>query len=296
MTYKEGVFITQFNHKKIIPHQLPPEMGKDPSELIHYKKIKDIFNDSELHQFTKLWSILENPEYLLHFYSNSTNDKKRPESYSSYHQSRTCIELSKSYLDYSIDSPDTKLRGLISSEIRFAFKDYTYKTSLKNSEDSPPIIRFDFSKNQTIHIDRDGGERLIGLIPQPLYQEVSNINVKYRGVLGFLFDIISNSGVYEYENLSLENIELSIENLINSSEAFRNNDPFIKKKIANITYADTYKLKKRPGDTEKKWANSFKEPLSILIENYYWIKFNPNLSVEKTVLDTPSVRIVAMLT
>ena len=107
---------------------------------------------------------------------------------------------------------------------------------------------------------------------------------------GYRLFVIPNSGMFSYENLSLEGVEEAIENIISGSEKFRNGNEFLKRKIKNITYADIHTLKKMKGDNERVWVGKYKEPLSNLIQNYYWIKLNPSLSVEKTVLDSLGFR------
>lgn len=282
MVTSENVFITQFNFKKVIPKELPKDVYKNINDLVKYSEIKWIFNDNELHQFVRLWSILENPEFLLKHYTSNI-DKAKPEAYNSYHINKDCIELSKSYLDYSIDTPDKKLREIISSKIRYAFKDYTYGSSSKK-------IRFDFKDNNSKYIDDNGEEHLKGDIPLPLYKDVMKIKNQYGNLIGNIFDVIPNSGMFSYENLSLEGVEEAIENIISGSEKFRNGNEFLKRKIKNITYADIHTLKKMKGDNERVWVGKYKEPLSNLIQNYYWIKLNPSLSVEKTVLDSLGFR------
>ncbi|HHQ4507686.1 hypothetical protein ACQ2HG_18240 [Aeromonas hydrophila] len=279
MVLSESVFITQFNFKKIIPKQFPDGMYKNIEDLIQYTKIKKIFNDDELHQFVRLWSILENPEFLVQHYINYV-DKNRPEAYSSYHSDKSCIELSKSYLDYTINHSSRNVRELVSSKIRYAFRDYTYGSN------SSTRLRFDFKEPRVTRIDEDGVEFIQGTISTDLYNEITHINNQHGNILGHLFDIIPNSGMFSYENLSLDSIESKVNELLESSERFRNSDEFIQRKIDNITYADINTLKRKVGEKEKIWVGTYKEPLSSLIQNYYWIKFNPSLSVEKSVLDS----------
>lgn len=278
MVVSEKVFITQYNFKKIIPKEFPDGMYKSVSDLIRYTRIKKIFNENELHQFVRLWSIIESPEFLVKHYE-SLKDQERPEIYSSYHIDKNCIELSKNYLDYTIDSNNKNIRERISTKIRYAFRDYTYSSNSKT-------LRFNFMENTFSHIDDNGVEHRQGVIPDDLYNEVSKINIQCGNKLGHLFDIVPSSGLFSYENLSLENIELAIDELLDNSDKFRNNDEYIKRKIDSITFAGINKLKNKVGEKEKIWVGSYKEPLFNLIQNYYWIKFNPNLSVERSVIDS----------
>ncbi|MGP8304805.1 hypothetical protein [Vibrio sp. YIC-376] len=279
MVFSESVFITQYNFKKIIPKQFPDGMYKNISDLIQYTKIKKIFNEHELHQFVRLWSILENPEFLVQHYVNSV-DKDRPEVYNSYHTDRNCIELRKSYLDYTINHNDRNVRESVSSKIRYAFHNYTYGSN------SSTHLRFDFIEQRVIQFNENGVVQSQHSIPTDLYNEVTRINNQHGNILGHLFDIIPNSGMFSYQNLSLDNVESAINELLECSERFRNADEFTQKKINDITYADIHTLKGKQGEKEKIWVGSYKEPLSNLIQSYYWIKFNPDLSVEKSVLDS----------
>lgn len=275
---KNSVYITQYNHKKIIPEDLDVGDDKGVENVFEYIKLKNIFNEKELKQFFRLWVALENPECLLKFYQNRL-DINKPESYNSYHLNKSCAELSKNHLEYSIESKNKKIRDEISSRFRFIFKEYTY-TKLDKA------IRFDFKKNMIYVKDDQGGLMIEGLIPASIYTEVSKLRQQYPGIIGNLFDVVPNSGLHYYENLSLDFIEMAINQKINESEAFRNSNEVISKKINNKTFANISILKKTKDEHELIWVERYKEPLSNLVQSYYWIKFNPTLSVEKTVLDS----------
>lgn len=273
----EGVFITQFNLKRIIPDNLPDYARHDIAALVCYSKIKNIFNDNELNQFLKLWVVLEDPSILVKYYSE-ISDKDKPEAYSSYHHDSDCPELHKWYLDYSINNRSHKKREEISAKVRHAFRDYSYKNNY-----STEGIRFDFKEN-TVATIRE--EKILGTIPANLKNELDTISIKYPGEIGHLFDLYPNSGIHAYKNYSIAEIENEINRLIAESEAFRSSNPFLEKKIANITYAEIKKIKEMQDEEKQKWAIEFKEPLSRAITNYYWIKFNPELTVNKTILDS----------
>lgn len=291
MTKVEQVFITQFNFKKIIPVETPQGITLQPiNELIKYNELVNIFNEHELTHFVKLWSILVHPEFLTIYYANKENSKQRPEAYSSYHYDKYCIELSKDYLDYTIDSDDKKIRTSIGSEVRHAFREYTYGFSrLKRIglDIDTRVYRFDFKKNVQVNIDGNNIEHQVGAIPSPLYEDVCKIKEKYPNILGDLFDIRLNSGVFSYENISLDIIEMSITNLIERSIQYRNNDAFTRAKINNITFADPTRFRKtqRYDKTGIEWMSLFKEPLMQLINNYLWVKYNPEFSVDKSILE-----------
>jgi hypothetical protein len=67
----DSVFITSYNFKKIIPDEFPDNSLNNPEEIIEYTRIKNIFNQSEIDYFIKLWFALENPEYLVKFYQKN---------------------------------------------------------------------------------------------------------------------------------------------------------------------------------------------------------------------------------
>lgn len=275
---KNSVYITQYNHKKIIPEDLDVGDDKGVENVFEYIKLKNIFNEKELKQFFRLWVVLENPELLLKFYQNNL-DINKPESYNSYHLNKNCVELSKNHLEYSIESKNKKIRDEISSRFRFIFKEYTY-TKLDET------IRFDFEKN-VIYVKDDQGRLMIkGPIPKGINTEVSKLRQQYPEIIGELFDVIPNSGLHYYENQSLDFIEMAINKKINESEVFRNSSEVISKKINNKTFANISILKNAKDEHELIWVERYKEPLSKLVQSYYWIKFNPTLSVEKTVLDS----------
>lgn len=276
-----NVYITQYNHEKIIPEEIDLDIYKNKNDLVEYVRLKNIFNEKETDQFIRLWYILEHPEFLAQHYLTIEN-KYKPESYSSYHYDSKCPELSKHHLEYSIDSRDKKIRDEISSKCRYIFRNYTY-SDLYNSGNK---IRFDFDINQIIGTNKNNLDTHDGKIPDDIYQEINTLKEKYPNVIGRFFDILPNSGIYNYENQSLEFIESEIKEKLDESEKFRNSNEFIRKKIDYITFANISRLKKMPGSEEGEWVKKYKEPLLKLVQHYYWIKFNPELTVEKTVLDS----------
>lgn len=277
-----NVFITTYNFKKIIPDEFPDNSLKKPEDIIEYARIKNIFNQSEIDYFIKLWFALENPEYLVKFYKKKYQSNM-PDIYNSYHGTPDCIELNKAYLDYTIHSNNKQIRQLVSSKIRLAFYDYTYKSTIGGEE----TLIFNFRENTFKTRRHDGKEKLKGNIPEKLYFAVSKINSDFKFILGELFHIIGNSGYHQYYNTSISEMEYSIRSLIDDSYEFREGNEFISKKIKNITFGEIHKLKKNTNDEVcSVWVNKYKAPLYEMISQYYWIKFNPELSIEKTLLDT----------
>ncbi|RUR58461.1 hypothetical protein ELS78_05140 [Aeromonas veronii] len=296
MTRVEQVFITQFNFKKIIPLEAPPNIKLIPiHELIKYNELVKIFNKNELNQFIKLWSILVNPEFLKIYYESKMNNDQRPEAYSSYHYDKYCIELSKDYLDYTIKSENKQIRTSIGAEIRHAFREFTYgfsRINRVNLDIDTRVYRFDFKNNLQVNIDVNNIEHPVGKIPSPLYEDVCKIKMKYPDTLGDLFDIIPNSGIFSYENISLDMIEMSITNLIERSIKYREQDQFTRAKINAITYSEPARFRKIRKNDKKgiEWMSLFKEPLMQLINNYLWVKYNPEFSVDKSILENLSFR------
>lgn len=278
----DNVFITSYNFKKIIPDEFPDNSLKEPREVIEYARIKNIFNQFEIDYFIKLWFALENPEYLIKFYKRKY-ETSTPDIYNSYHGTPDCIELNKAYLDYTIDSNNKKIRQEVSSKIRLAFYDYTYASAIKGGE----TIIFNFREKTFKTKTNDGAEIFKGKIPQKLYSDVSKINSDSNFILGELFSIVGNSGYQKYYNTTISEMEHAIKTLIDDSYRFREQNEFISRKIKNITFGKISKLKENKTDEDCiMWVNKYKGPLYEMISQYYWIKFNPELSIEKTLLDT----------
>lgn len=299
MMSAEHVFITQFNFKKIMPIIEDHGMKLRPiHELIEYNELVNIFNENELTQFVRLWTILENlnDSKILDIFSRiKKENEKRPEAYSSYHSDKGCVELRKDYLGYTIDSNDKLIRKLIATSVRLAFEEYTYgytPTTPNYLDVRARSIRFDFKKNRQIIISENNEEYDIGTIPPILYNDICKIKNRYPEVLGDLFDIKPNSGVFSYEDISLNIIEMNIITLITKSIQYRNKDEFIRKKINDITFADPDRFIRIHKNDKKgiEWMSLFKEPLTQLINNYLWVKCNPNFSVEKSILENLSFR------
>jgi len=278
----DSVFITSYNFKKIIPEEFPNNSLKKPEEIIEFSRIRKIFNQSEIDYFLKLWFSLENPEYLFKFYKRKYQTTT-PDIYNSYHITPDCLELNKAYLDYTINSNNKQIRQSVSSKIRMAFYDFTYNPTIRDGE----TLIFNFKENTFKSRGSDGAERVNGSIPEKLYSDVSKINSDFNYILGELFHIVGNSGYHQYRNTSICVMESSIKSLIDASFKFMSSNEFINKKIKNITYCEISKLKRNKSDEVGiAWVNKYKGPLYEMIGQYYWIKFNPELSVEKTLLDT----------
>ncbi|MFB5952857.1 hypothetical protein [Klebsiella pasteurii] len=277
-----SVFITAYNFKKIIPDEFPDGFLKKPEDIIEYSRIKNIFNQSEIDYFIKLWFSIENPEYLVKFYKKKYN-ASTPDIYNSYHITPDCIELNKAYLDYTINSKDKDTRKKVSSKIRMAFYDYTYNSNIPHNE----TLIFNFKENTLKSKTPEGKEKYHGKIPEKLYIDVSHINNDFKFILGEIFHIVGNSGYYQYYNTSIVDMEYAIKSLIDESYKFREQDKYISKKVMNITFCGIQKLKNNKNDeVGNTWANKYKGPLYEMISQYYWIKFNPELSIEKNLLDT----------
>ena len=282
MLESKDVFITQFNYDKTLPKKIKSP-NDETSKLIDSIDLINIFNKKELNYFIILCEALENPETLIQVFKEQYNDQK-PDVYSSYHFNLECIELNKKYLDYTISSTDENLRIMLSSKIRNIFKEYTYSTSRYKY-----IFDFCLEKKEgnTVQTINEDGEIIIQeRIPDDIYNQMMALFKKYDSDLGKSYHVLTNSGVATYNNLSLIELETKIEKLINDSISYRYSDESIAKKIKNITFADIYKLKKMDNEIAKKWVVDYKEPIYRLIQNYYWIKFNPKLSIDKTVLDS----------
>lgn len=278
----KSVFITAYNFKRIIPDEFPDGMLEKPEDIIEYARIKNIFNQSEIDYFIKLWCAIENPGYLVKFYKNKYQ-ASTPDIYSSYHTTPDCMELNKAYLDYTIDSQNKNIRQVVSSKIRMAFYDYTYKSTIKSGE----TLVFNFKENTFKSKSDEGKESYLGQIHEKLYLDVLNINKEFDFILGEMFYVVGNSGYHQYYNTSIAEMECAIKSLIDESYKFRGQNEFLSKKIANITFGEIHKLKNNKNDEVCSiWVNKYKGPLYEMISQYYWIKFNPELSIEKTLLDT----------
>jgi len=278
----KSVFITAYNFKRIIPDEFPDGMLEKPEDIIEYARIKNIFNQSEIDYFIKLWCAIENPGYLVKFYKNKYQ-ASTPDIYSSYHATPDCMELNKAYLDYTIDSQNKNIRQVVSSKIRMAFYDYTYKSTIKSGE----MLVFNFKENTFKSRSDEGKESYLGQIHEKLYLDVLNINKEFNFILGEMFYVVGNSGYHQYYNTSIAEMECAIKSLIDESYKFRGQNEFLSKKIANITFGEIHKLKNNKNDEVCSiWVNKYKGPLYEMISQYYWIKFNPELSIEKTLLDT----------
>ena len=111
---------------------------------------------------------------------------------------------------------------------------------------------------------------------------------------------IENSGLEEFNNLSLEEIEQRIDNLINDACQYINKADAVERRIINRFQKVTYRAHKpeslqddsTPCTDEEikrilcKFEKDFKNPVKELLKEYYRVLYNPELEFENTILDT----------
>lgn len=285
MNNDQDVYITQFNFERIVPEELPCTEKNNKEQLIAYVRIKTIFNSREINQFVRLWTALENPEILIQYYQNMY-DKRKPEAYSSYHFYKNCAELHKCYLDYTIRDIDKSKRLTVSQRVRRAFSKLTYGC------ERPARLDFEdkrvYEHGKMVLKEFEGLAEETRAIPEDLAREYWLIQKEYDGVLGHLFDVKPNSGDTIFRNRSFANIEAEIDSVLAKGEKYRSSSDDIRREVGAITFADIWKLKKQENksNSEAYWLNEIKEPLSNLIKTYYWVKFNPELTIKRSFLES----------
>ncbi|WP_188630997.1 hypothetical protein, partial [Oceanisphaera marina] len=96
----------------------------------------------------------------------------------------------------------------------------------------------------------------------------------------------NNSGSVEFQNLSLEELESLIDQLLEDADAFRNRDKDTAKLIRNKGYGtDRAKEAKIEGNPLFIWHNKYKTNLKRLLQEYFRVKLNPDLKFEGELLE-----------
>ena len=108
----------------------------------------------------------------------------------------------------------------------------------------------------------------------------------------------ANSGIANFDNLSLEELEHEMDNIIREAGRFfrKNEDKqsiirrfqkltFLAYKQEAITTNDTHLSDKELKDFLSEYDRKFKKPIQELLIQYYRVKYNPDLSFEGHLLD-----------
>ena len=95
-----------------------------------------------------------------------------------------------------------------------------------------------------------------------------------------------NSGLEEFVNMNLRELEVQIEELLSEAEVFRNKDQETSKTIRNLGYGSHVAREvKIPNSPLYIWHNTYKVPIKDLLMHYFRVRFNPELAFDGHLLD-----------
>lgn len=259
-------YITKSTYKSILFN-----WDIEESKVSHrriYKSPIYMFNNKEEHELRVLQEILENSDDFFQFaYKKQTsvdtynyvNEGKTPR----YHLKIDCPFLKSDYENFEIPN-EIKEKG---------------KESVKEFRKWFKSVEELFRKNKGAFAER--------------------LRAKY-GILVSIKSITKdNSGVTIKENYNVNELEEDIDKLIKSSGRFfykSNKHTAILKQYSKFSYLgfsseelsnnNTGYLENEVKDILKEYETTFKRPLKAMLEEYYQIKLNPEISFQGNLLDT----------
>lgn len=95
----------------------------------------------------------------------------------------------------------------------------------------------------------------------------------------------ANSGTQEMLNLDIDEIERSIDQLLISSECFRNRDEETYKIIRKLGFGSHKAKRREPEDSPIHRWDAYKADLKSMLREYYRVKLNPDLEFSGPLLD-----------
>lgn len=106
------------------------------------------------------------------------------------------------------------------------------------------------------------------------------------GAIDFRKIDYSNSGMARFENVDLEEVNQRIKSLLFDAERFRNQSQEVSDLIYSYGYGTHRRMEARqPGHLLYTWHHEYKLGLKHLLETYFRVKFNPELSFEGSLLE-----------
>jgi hypothetical protein len=286
-----------------------------PNSLCYEKLIPGNFN-TEISETKEAKSIIQNPKFV-----TNANIK------------RTLFKLDKSDFDYESEIYKHSInylnllekRDLLSIKCLYEFPDIFFKNFYSkintvdtfkfvfeeqqpafHSDNACPNLSSDFEnylipeviKSNQLELEyRNWFKQNIHLTEKKILTDLfKDIHYKKWNCLPFFVDY-ENSGVFEFMNLNVDDIESNIDTLLQNIKLYIEKSLIIKKIISVFgkqSYAfdkvETLKLNRLPYDKEtisdvlKTFELEYKRPLINMLKEYYRIKYNSNLVFEENIL------------
>ena len=292
------VYITKNNFSKIVRRIPVMDVNLEGNLYVRFNvNLNAIFSKFEKSELLLYKMLSENPDkFLNEVYTQITEredtytwvyeEKKKP----CYHGTPNCPRLHSDFENYQVPLP-IKYKGIEKDILLDRLK----ISDLTEGEKNIVIANVERYRNWWKHIgeilyksDKDIFLMRVNMVFQP--------NPRITDIREFKQE---NSGIEEFENFTLSEIEEEIDNLIIAARNYY----FESEKNTSILRAYskyTYHILVRnefPGFAECNYSyeeirsfledynKRFKEPLKKLLRNYFRIKNNPDLKMESTILD-----------
>lgn len=257
------VYITKSKAREII-FQLRPEKNytKQKLESLYKEKISHILSLPEKSLLQVFKEFYNEEEFSLSGYKKIDFKSKRNDIYvfggnkvPSYHYDKKCTALTSTFDNYKIPE---EIRNLGADEVA-RFKDFFIK-NISLLREKPDVFNVKLKSTFTLN-----------------------------GQVEHVFS--ENSGIYEIENINLEDLEANIDRLLLDAENFRLKDTATQKLIYDKGYGTDRELKKKLSYPDKEyqilveWHEKYKGQLKDLLEEYFRVKLNPELKFKNNLLD-----------
>ena len=290
------VYITDFNAIKIIKKidlkntEIVGDLYKESNRLLNA-----MFSKYERHELLAFKELMENPIDFMNEIYNMIPQRKdtywwvyEENNPPSYHSDPTCPYLKSNFKNYKIPA-SIRFKGVS--------KDKNIETiSLKNlNETEQKIVESnakeyrDWWKENEYLFSKDKAAFLMRVNlrfkPEPRIRDITEFEAK-------------NSGIEKLNDCTLCEIEAKIDQLIKESGAYYSESTKNRTILYNHSKSTNYLYNNRPFPSKnigytneeimevlKEYDERFKMPLKIYLREYYRIKNNPNLKMERDLLE-----------
>ncbi len=258
-------YITTSNSKKII-RNLNEVKFEEISEKL-YKWDIYFFSKRETSLLKAFRELLRNPEkFVVEYYEPivvvDSYRYLQAENQPAYHINSNCKRLKSNFINIEIPLP---IRDKGKDEV-YKFRDWYKNTEFKNDDITDYIFKLQ--------------------LKFPYVGEINPNSIDY-----------SNSGIIEKKNYSLVELENEIDLILKKSTEYFKDNPHLRDIIKRYqkwtflgyVYGQLNNNETTLSDEELKeflrnYDTTFKKPVKYLLEEYYRIKFNPEMTFDGTIL------------
>jgi len=282
-------FITKANSIRILRQINLNEI--DAVDGVVYKKPIYFLSKWETKNLLLMKSLLKDPEkFSIEYYKPIVNKDRfnyvfESEQPPAYHSNEKCERLNSGFKNFRIPS-EIKTRAQKKAE-----------EEGKNKQETDIYIK------QQVYIFRSWFIKHLKVFKNEPEEFLKKLEIRWN-VFRKINEIeIENSGIVQFENLNLNELETEIDSVLRKAGQFFNQNPDkqnIIRRFQKLTFLVNNKDKIRINDTElsdeelraflRKYDNDFKKPIKKLLIEYYRVKYNPELSFDGNLLERLNFR------